>query len=329
MPPFPLIACGALQTHRDPGEKAPIVTADSEKDRRDERTGGDNGRTEVKRTTPNRRSQHDEREHLGESDEPVEDKLVEEFRSTVEEGANRLNRTWRALVITGLFGGIDVGLGLMAMLAVLDATGSKLLGGLAFGIGLYALRLAHSELFTEDFLVPINAIVAGHGTWGQLVRLWAVTLVTNLVGGWAFSWVVVAAFPRFHPVLIETATGYMDKGLTVETAALALLAGFTITLVTRMAQGSSEGIATIANSLISGLLVVGLGMLHGALSSAVIFGAMHAGAAISYLSWLVWFAWVIPLNMAGGLLMLTLPRLVRTWELVREERDALRATHGQ
>lgn len=263
-----------------------------------------------------------ERRRLGSSDEPVEDALVEEFENTVTEGANRLNRTWRALIITGLFGGIDVGLGLLAMLAVLDATGSKLLGGLAFGIGLYALRLAHSELFTEDFLVPINAIVAGHGTWWQLVRLWVTTLITNLAGGWAFTWCVVAAFPRFDDELIEASTSYMEKGLTLETAVLAVLAGFTITLVTRMNQGSKEGIATLANALISGLLVVGLGMLHGALSSAVIFGAMHAGAEETYLEWMIWFAWVIPLNMAGGLMMLTLPRLVRTWELVTEERAA-------
>ncbi|HEX7349774.1 formate/nitrite transporter family protein [Brachybacterium sp.] len=271
-----------------------------------------------------RNGQAQERRQLGSSDEPVEDALVGEFENTVTEGANRLNRTWRALIITGLFGGIDVGLGLLAMLAVLDATGSKLLGGLAFGIGLYALRLAHSELFTEDFLVPINAIVAGHGTWWQLLRLWGTTLVTNLAGGWAFTWVVVAAFPQFDDELFEASTSYMEKGLTLETAALAILAGFTITLVTRMNQGSKEGIATLANALISGLLVVGLGMLHGALSSAVIFGAMHAGAEATYLEWLIWFAWVIPLNMAGGLVMLTLPRLVRTWELVTEERDAQR-----
>ncbi|GAA1490726.1 formate/nitrite transporter family protein [Brachybacterium sacelli] len=269
-----------------------------------------------------KRDEVDERRRLGASDEPVEDVLVEEFRTTVAEGANRLNRTWRALVITGLFGGIDVGLGLMAMLAVLHATGSELLGGLAFGIGLYAMRLAHSELFTEDFLLPINAVVSRHGTWGQLMRLWATTLVTNLVGGWAFAWIVVAAFPAYEGVLVESAMGYMEKGLTLETAALAVLAGFTITLITRMNQGSSEGIATLANSLISGLLVVGLGMLHGALSSAVIFGAMHAGADIPYLDWLIWFCWVIPLNMVGGLVILAVPRLLRTWELVTKERAA-------
>ncbi len=271
-----------------------------------------------------RQDQTEERRRLGEHDHAVEDALVEEFENTVTEGANRLNRTWRALVVTGLFGGIDVGLGLLAMLAVIDATDSKLLGGLAFGVGLYALRLAHSELFTEEFLVPINAIMAGHGTWWQLLRLWGVTLVANLAGGWALTWLIVAAFPRFEDVLLESTAQYMEPGLTLETACLAILAGFTITLVTRMSQGSSEGIATLANSFISGLLVVGLGMFHGALSSAVIFAAMHAGAGTTYLEWLLWCAWVIPLNMAGGLVIITLPRLVRTWELVTAEREAQR-----
>lgn len=269
---------------------------------------------------PDHQQTENKRKELGRSDEPVEDELVEEFENTVMEGADRLNRTWRALVITGLFGGIDVGLGIMAMLAVKDATGSDLLAGMAFGIGLFALRLAHSELFTEDFLIPINAVVAKHGTWLQLCRLWAVTLVANLAGGWLFMWVVAAAFPRFEQLLVETSLGYLEGGLTLETAALAVLAGSTITLSTRMSQGTTNDVVTAIISLISGLLVVGLGMLHGALNSIVIFGAMHQGAAIPFTDWFVWFLWVIPLNMAGGLVIITLPRLVRTLELIRKER---------
>ncbi|MFE7630917.1 formate/nitrite transporter family protein [Kocuria sp. NPDC057446] len=269
---------------------------------------------------PDHQQTEDKRKELGRSDEPVEDELVEEFENTVMEGADRLNRTWRALIITGLFGGIDVGLGIMAMLAVKDATGSDLLAGMAFGIGLFALRLAHSELFTEDFLVPINAVVAKHGTWLQLCRLWAVTLLANLAGGWLFMWVVAAAFPRFEQLLVETSLGYLEGGLTLETAALAVLAGSTITLSTRMSQGTTNDVVTAIISLISGLLVVGLGMLHGALNSIVIFGAMHQGAAIPYTDWFVWFLWVIPLNMAGGLVIITMPRLVRTLELIRKER---------
>jgi formate/nitrite transporter FocA (FNT family) len=269
---------------------------------------------------PDHQHLEEKRKELGRTDEPVEDELVEEFQNTVAEGADRLSRTWRALAITGLFGGIDVGLGIMAMLAVKEATGSPLLAGMAFGIGLFALRLAHSELFTEDFLIPINAVVARHGTWLQLIRLWVVTLVANLAGGWLFMWVVAAAFPRLEQTLVETSLQYVEDGLTLETAALAVLAGSTITLTTRMSQGTDNDVVTALIALVGGLLVVGLGMLHGALNSIVIFGAMHTGAAISYTDWFVWFLWVIPLNMVGGLVIITLPRLIRTLELLKKER---------
>ena len=260
------------------------------------------------------------RRSSGRTDQPLEDELVEEFQNTVQEGTDRLHRTWRALIITGLFGGIDVGLGILAMLAVLDATDSKLLAGTAFGVGLLALRLAHSELFTEDFLVPVNAVVAGHASWWLLVRLWTVTLLANLVGGWVFMWVVAAAFPDLAHLLIETSAEYVASGFGLDTACLALLAGSTITLMTRMQQGTDNHMVTVVISLIGGLLVVGMGMLHGALNSIVIFGAMHAGWQYSYADWFVWFLWVIPLNMVGGLVIISLPRLIRTWELLMAER---------
>jgi len=82
----------------------------------------------------------------------------------------------------------------------------------------------------------------------------------------------------------------------------------------------------------SGFLVVGTGMLHGALNSIVLFAAMHLGAPISYPDWALWALWVIPLNMVGGLVIITLPRLFRTLELVREERaeqDRKRAEQGR
>lgn len=250
----------------------------------------------------------------------LEEELHEEFENTVTEGEERLHRTTRALVVTGIFGGIDVGLGIMAMLAVKDATGSPLLAGLAFGVGLLALRLAHSELFTEDFMLPVNAVLAGHGTPAQLVRLWAVTLVTNLLGGWLFMWLVVYAFPQYVDDLTRTALSYVTAGFTVETVCLALLAGSTITLMTRMSQSASSDVMMAIISCIGGLLVVGLQMHHGALSSILVFGAMQAGAPITVGAWFGWFWWVTLLNMVGGTLLMTAPRIVRTWELVRDER---------
>lgn len=105
------------------------------------------------------------------------------FDRTVVEGKQRLDRTWAGLAATGAVGGADVGLGLLAMLVVRADTGSPVLGALAFGVGFLALTLAGSELFTENFLVPFGPLITRRSRWRQLVRLWVITLVTNLLAG--------------------------------------------------------------------------------------------------------------------------------------------------
>lgn len=260
--------------------------------------------------------QGEQRRRLGTNDLDIEDELLDEALDTVSEGAERLNRKWPELIITGMFGGIDVGLGILAMVLVKQATGSDVLAGMAFGVGLLALKLAHSELFTEEFLLPLNAVIAGQGTWVQMARLWAVSLVTNLGGGLAFAGLIVLSLPGYHGTIIDTAQKYLDQDSLPAMIGLSLLAGATITLSTRMQQGTSNDVVTAIVCLVSGLLVIGLGMLHGALNAMVIFAAMLAGADISIGQFLTWFAIVIPANMLGGLLVISLPRVIRTWRVL-------------
>src|SRR5690242_18775093 len=97
---------------------------------------------------------------LTEPPEVPEPELDDAFDRLVDEGTVRLARPWPSLLVTGLLGGIDIGTGVLAYLLVVHATGSPILGGLAFSIGFVALLLARSELFTENFLVPVAAVVA-------------------------------------------------------------------------------------------------------------------------------------------------------------------------
>src|SRR6185312_8857808 len=101
-------------------------------------------RTDTTREKP--MSSEQRRRQLGEQDAPVEDEIAESFDRIVAEGAARLARGWTTVLVTGTFGGLEVGAGVMAYLAVLHESGSHLLAGLAFGIGLVALLLAKSEL---------------------------------------------------------------------------------------------------------------------------------------------------------------------------------------
>jgi formate/nitrite transporter FocA (FNT family) len=72
---------------------------------------------------------------------------------------------WPELLLTAAAAGTEVALGVLALLAVQQATGSPLLAGLAFSVGFIALLLGHSELFTEGFLVPVTVVAAGEASW--------------------------------------------------------------------------------------------------------------------------------------------------------------------
>ncbi len=261
------------------------------------------------------------RRQIGESDAPVEDELKESFDKTITEGAERLHRTLRAILVTGVFGGFEIGLGIMAYLAVMHETGNHLLAGLAFGVGLVALLLAHSELFTENFLMPVGAVIAKEGSLAQLAKLWIGTLVANLAGGWVFVWIVMQAFPQWSATVSESAHHYVDAPFSLQTAALAVLGGSTITLMSRMQQGTEDDVARIVATMIGGFLLAGLQLFHSILDSLLIFAAIQSGADIDYGQWLGWFGYTLLFNMLGGLVLVTLLRLVRTKELIKERRD--------
>lgn len=261
------------------------------------------------------------RRELGDNAGPVEEEVEESFDRTVEEGAQRLNRSFRDVLITGLFGGFEIGIGIMAYLGVLHETENHLLAGLAFSAGLIALLLAKSELFTEGFLVPIAAVVAREASYAQLGKLWGGTLIANLVGGWLFMVLIMTAFPQWSETITKEATYYLDAGFNWKTVCLAVLAGSTITLMTRMQHGTDSVTGKIAAAVVGAFLLYGLQLFHSILDSLLIFGAIHAGADIDYLEWLGWFSYVVVFNVLGGILLVTALRLVSASKLVKERRD--------
>ncbi len=267
----------------------------------------------------------DAREELGDKDDPAEDEVVEAFDLIVDEGAQRLHRTWREVLSTGLAGGLEVGTGVIALLAVYAETGSHLLAGIAFSIGLIALLLARSELFTEGFLVPVTAVVSKRASTRQLAKLWGGTLLANLVGGWLVMWLMVHALPELGATAVESATHFVDAPLDLQSVCLALLAGSVLTLMTRMQHGTESDPAKIVAAVAAGFLLAGLQLFHSILDSLIIFAALEHGAPFGYADWLAWFWYVALANMVGGLVVVTMLRLVRSSELIKAERAKVAA----
>ncbi|MDQ3989267.1 MAG: formate/nitrite transporter family protein [Actinomycetota bacterium] len=242
------------------------------------------------------------------------------FDRLVDEGQQRLGRSWPGLIATGLLGGLDIGVGVLALLLVEHATGSKLLGGLAFSIGFITLTLARSELFTEDFLVPVAAVVAKASSPLALLRLWGVTVLTNLAGGWLITGIIIAGFPSLRSTAVSSASFYIDLGTTWRAFALALIGGFLITLMTHMQHSTeSDGVRLVPATVMGFLLGAGQ-VNHVIVASLLCFAGLQAGAPFDYADWLGLFALAGLGNMIGGLGLVTVLRLLQVPHKIAAER---------
>ncbi|BBZ46577.1 formate/nitrite transporter family protein [Mycobacterium parmense] len=267
---------------------------------------------------------------LGQYDSPIEDELEDAFSRMLNEGTQRLHRGWRVVLVTGFFGGTEVALGVLAYLSVLSVTHRPLVAGLAFSIGFLALLLGRSELFTEGFIVPVVTVAAKRASLRQLAQLWGGTLFANLVGGWVIMGLIMTGFPELRAQTIETAAHFATAPLSPQTLALSVLGGMTITLMTRMQHGTDSVPGKIAAAIAGAFLLAGLRMFHSILDSLLIFGALDTHVApFGYLDWLRWFSYTVVGNVAGGLIFVTLLRLLRSKDRLLEERADVEAASDQ
>ncbi|GAC1611797.1 MAG: formate/nitrite transporter family protein [Mycobacteriales bacterium] len=243
------------------------------------------------------------------------------FDRLVIEGEQRLGRSWTGLAATALLGGTDVGAGAIGLLIVEKQTHSVVLGGLAFSIGFIALTLAHSELFTEGFLVPVTAVVARRAHVLSLLRLWGVSIVGNLIGGWILMGIAMTAFPNLRATARELGGFYISLGFSARAFALAIIGGFIITLMTHMQHGTDSDGVKLVPAVVMGFLL-GAGKLnHAIVASLLTFAALHAGAPFGYLDWLKLFLLGAVGNLVGGLGLVTMLKLLQVPHKVRGERQ--------
>lgn len=261
--------------------------------------------------------------------EAEDEEIQGAFRRTVDEGRTRLGRTWPGMIATGFVGGVDISIGVLALLVVQEATGSALLAALAFSIGFIALVLGRSELFTENFLVPVAAVVAHDAQPVALLRLWATTLAANLAAGWILAGIVMVALPSLAEVAVATAQPYVELPVR-EAFALAVLGGTLITLMTWMERSSESDAGRLLAAVAVAFLLAAVPLNHVIVSSIEFFVALHAGAPFGYVQWLQVAVVGALGNLIGGLAFVTVLRLVQVGraEIERTQRDGPPAEAG-
>jgi formate/nitrite transporter FocA (FNT family) len=222
------------------------------------------------------------------------------YKAIVKEGNEELSRPSSALFWSGLAAGLSMGASLIteALLRAYLPPGhwQPLVAKFGYCVGFLIVVLGRQQLFTENTITPVLPVLQTPQPrmLVNLLRLWAVVLVSNLLGGLAIAWAVTRT-TAFEPLVIQqfAAIGAetMGQGF-LSTMIRAVFAGWLIALMVWMmpfAEAARVWIIVVIT------YVVGLGHM-----SHAIAGTINAFAA----------AWLGVATWGGVLLDFLLPTLI-------------------
>jgi formate/nitrite transporter FocA (FNT family) len=235
---------------------------------------------------------------------------AEIYERTQEEGQRRLSRSPLELATTSFVAGIDVVFGVIA-LAIVGHNSGHVAGSIAFGIAFVFIVVGRSELFTENFLVPIAGLDRhDRRSWKKLAELWTLSPILNLIGG--FAMVVIATTHDALPdgtgtELIEIA-GHLDERGVLAAFSSAVVAGALITFMTWLVEGADTMGTRIICAWIAGALLALGAFNHVIVVSIEWFFAIRYGADYGWADLFTNFFVAAAGNAVGGLLFVTLTR---------------------
>jgi len=240
------------------------------------------------------------------------------YERTRQEGKRRLSRPVLELAATAVVGGFDVAIGIAvygltaASVAPKGGEGlAHLAGAIGFGIAFVFIVVGRSELFTENFLVPITGLAGDRGSFLKLGELWAVSLVMNIVGGFGLAMILtsegVLRHGSKHEILQLAEHTLHFSPLTAFLSAI--VAGALMTVLTWFVEGAAESLGVrITMAWIIGTVLV-LGSFNHAIVGVVeMFYGLRFGGPIGWNQLFANLGIAIAGNLVGGLVLVTFAR---------------------
>jgi formate/nitrite transporter FocA (FNT family) len=242
-------------------------------------------------------------------DRPTANEIYEQVSRN---GRRELKRPAVALAISGLVGGLTMGLtglsvSVVAAMLGMDVPGYRFVAMLFYPMGFMAVILGRGQLFTENTLYPVALILAERRHIWATLRLWAIVFPCNVAGALLFA-ILAARTKALHPDALHMLTQLGSQAAAPGMRMIfwsGVVGGWLIAMVAWMVSGSHSITGSMA--VIWALtFVVGMGhFAHCIATSGEILVAVlaHAVTPLGY------FRWLLPAtlgNISGGVILVTL-----------------------
>ena len=247
-------------------------------------------------------------------------------------GRERLDRSNADIFITGAIGGLEVSLGGLAAMTVVGSAleawpgihlyGALALGGLVFPIGFLFVIIGRSELYTENFLIPVVSVFKGERSIVSLLQLWGFSWLGNVLACAVMAAIFSIPDAIGHPILTGYGA-YADYKLSMTSLGLfwsAVLAGATMTMLTWLMLAIKDTVGKILAIWAAGYVLFATNLSHAIVGAALLFVGFHISHHTFWQA-LGWLALATFGNLIGGVGLVTLFRLAQAKEKARQGSD--------
>jgi formate/nitrite transporter FocA (FNT family) len=180
---------------------------------------------------------------------------------------------------------------------------------ITYSIGFIFVVIGRSELFTEHTTLAVIPVLNGNASLRQLLILWGLVYLGNLMGGTFFSF-ILAILPTNMGIITEDALSNLAyKMLEVDSGIMlgsGILAGWLMGLLSWLVTSSQE---TMSRIFIVTLVasVIGIGALHHSIVGSIeVLAGVFTNPEITFLQFLKFLLWTTIGNIIGGTVFVAL-----------------------
>ncbi|MDT0630859.1 formate/nitrite transporter family protein [Rubrivirga sp. S365] len=234
------------------------------------------------------------------------DEIFQRVLATADE---EFVRSTRLLFFSGLAAGLSIGLSFVARSSMSAAVGDadSLVGSVLYPVGFLLIVLGRYQLFTENTLTPVTLVLTKIASVPQLLRVWGVVLVANVLGA-ALVGLVLARSGVLDADTMVVAREIASHGLHVPTVALfwkGLFAGWLVASMVWLNHAARDSITRFFIVFVIMFLVPAADLFHCIIGACEALFLVFQGEA-GLLEAGRFFGAVVVGNTAGGVLLVAL-----------------------
>ncbi len=241
------------------------------------------------------------------------DEIFQRIVATADEEFVRSNRL---LFLSGVAAGLSIGLSFVARSAITAAVPSDtsgLVGSILYPVGFLLIVLGRYQLFTENTLTPVTLVLTRVASVPQLLRVWGVVLVANILGALLIG-LLLARTGVFDADTALVARALAMHGLEVPTTALfwkGVIAGWLVASMVWLNHAARDTITRFFIVFAIMFLVPAADLFHCIIGACEMFYLVFQGDA-TLLEAARFFGAVVTGNTVGGVLLVAILNFAQT-----------------